>query len=198
MDTEQPRKDSPSPPIDIAAAKRADRRAIQRLRQGQSDGDVEFLNITAMMDMMTILLVFMLVDFTSKTQNVQLSDQLAIPSSATAVKVAESTSVTITKSSLLVDGEPVAAVKRGAVDAADKQGGDTNSLIIRPLLASLQDRAKFYKLLAKTKKQPFEGALTIIADKGTPYRLLTEVLYTAGQEEVGYKLYRLIVLDKPH
>ncbi|MDD5307448.1 MAG: biopolymer transporter ExbD [Deltaproteobacteria bacterium] len=196
MDTEQPKKVPPPPSVDIEAMKRADRRAIMRLRRGHSTDDVEFLNITAMMDMMTILLVFMLVDFTSKTQNVQMSDQLALPSSATAVKVAESVSVTITKSSLLVDGEPVAGVKRGAVDAADKQGGDTNSLIIRPLLASLEGRAKYYKLLAKTKNQPFEGALTIIADKGTPYRLLTEVLYTAGQEEVGYKLYRLIVLEK--
>jgi biopolymer transport protein ExbD len=36
--------------------------------------------------------------------------------------------------------------------------------------------------------------LTIIADKTTPYRLLTEVMYTAGKAE--FQKYRLVVLQK--
>ena len=37
----------------------------------------------------------------------------------------------------------------------------------------------------------FEGEIVLIADHGTPYRLISEVLYTAGQAE--YSKYRLLV-----
>ena len=40
--------------------------------------------------------------------------------------------------------------------------------------------------------QKFEAQLMIVADKTTPYRLLTEVLYSCGQ--AGYANYRLLVL----
>ena len=40
--------------------------------------------------------------------------------------------------------------------------------------------------------QKFDGELTIVADRSTPYRLLTEILYSCGQAE--YANYRLLVL----
>ena len=36
------------------------------------------------------------------------------------------------------------------------------------------------------------GELTIVADRHTPYRLLTEILYSCGQAE--YANYRLLIL----
>jgi biopolymer transport protein ExbD len=174
--------------------RRADRRALWKLRQRIDTDDVNFLNITAMMDMMTILLVFMLISFTTQTSAVTQSDQLSLAASSTAKEVQESVSVTLTKSAILVEGNPVVNVHGGAIDASDKQSGDVNGLVITPLLAALQQRAKLDKRIAQMKSTTFEGAATIIADKGTPYRLLTEVMYTAGEAE--YKKYRLIVLQK--
>ena len=40
--------------------------------------------------------------------------------------------------------------------------------------------------------QKFEAQLMLVADQTTPYRLLTEVLYSCGQ--AGYANYRLLVL----
>jgi hypothetical protein len=39
----------------------------------------------------------------------------------------------------------------------------------------------------------FENELMVVADRTTPYRLLTEVLYSCGQ--AGYSNYRLVVLS---
>jgi biopolymer transport protein ExbD len=179
---------------ELDAIRRADRRALWKLRQKIDSEDVNFLNITAMMDMMTILLVFMLISFTTQTSNITQSKQLSLAASSTAKEIVESVSVTLTKSAILVEGNPVVSVNGGSIDASDKESGDVNGLIITPLLAALQQRAKLDKMIAQTKGTAFEGAATIIADKGTPYRLLTEVMYTAG--EAQYKKYRLIVLQK--
>lgn len=179
---------------ELDAVRRADRRALWKLRHRVDTEDVNFLNITAMMDMMTILLVFMLISFTTQTSNVTQSKELSLAASSTAKEVVESVSVTITTTAILVEGQPVVSVKGGAVDASDKESGDVNGLVITPLFAALQVRAKLDKILAQDKGVPFEGAATIIADRGTPYRLLTEVMYTAGSAE--YRKYRLIVLQK--
>ena len=40
--------------------------------------------------------------------------------------------------------------------------------------------------------QKFEAQLMLVADQTTPYRLLTEVIYSCGQ--AGYANYRLLVL----
>ena len=174
--------------------RRTDKKALQRLRARVDAEDVNFLNITAMMDMMTILLVFMLISFSAESANITQSDQLQLASSNTAKEVVESVSVTLTKSAILVEGNAVADVHDGAIDASDKQSGDVNGLIITPLLNALVARAELDKKIADMKGEVFQGAATIIADKATPYRLLTEVMYTAG--EAQYKKYRLIVLQK--
>ena len=192
MSTE-PKKRPPTT-AELDAMRRADRRALWKLRQRVDTEEVNFLNITAMMDMMTILLVFMLISFTTQTSTITQSDQLSLAASSTAKEVQESVSVTLTKSAILVEGNPVVNVHGGSIDASDKQSGDVNGLVITPLLAALQQRAKLDKRIAQMKNTVFEGAATIVADKGTPYRLLTEVMYTAGEAE--YKKYRLIVLQK--
>jgi len=179
---------------EIDKARRAEKRAIWQLRARIDSDDVSYLNITAMMDMMTILLVFMLADFSAKTSNVTQSDQLVLVASGTAKEVTESVSVTLTKSAILFEGDPVVGVHGGAIDASDKASGDVNGLVITPLLNALVERATLDKRIADLKGTVFEGAATIIADKTTPYRLLTEVMYTAGEAE--YKKYRLIVLQK--
>ena len=175
-------------------ARRADKRALMKLRARIDAEDVNFLNITAMMDMMTILLVFMLIRMSAESSNITQSDQLSLAASSTADKFAESVSVTLTKSSILVEGKPVVGVHGGAIDASDKESGDVNGLVITALKNALIERAVLDKRIAKLKGEQFEGSMTIIADKTTPYRLLSEVMYTGGQAE--YKKHRLVVLQK--
>jgi len=179
---------------EIDKMRRNDKRALMQLRARIDTEEVNFLNITAMMDMMTILLVFMLISFTTQTSSITQSDQLVLAASVTAKEVTESVSVTLTKSAILFEGEPVVGVHGGAIDASDKESGDVNGLVITPLKKALTERATLDKRIAQLQGLPFEGAATIIADKTTPFRLLFEVMYTAGQVE--YKKYRLIVLQK--
>ena len=46
--------------------------------------------------------------------------------------------------------------------------------------------------MARLRGAKFDGLLTVVAHQETPYRLLTEVLYTAGQAE--FQKFRFAVL----
>ncbi len=173
-------------------AKKAFRKMQRRIPEAE---DIGYLNITPMMDMMTILLVFFLKSFSVSVENIQLSDELIVPFSNSHVKPHQAVQVTLTKKSIIVEGDLVAAVKKGSVDSSVKRDG-TSGYLINPLFDSLQKHAVRLKKIEKmTKgKMPFKGELVLVADQEVPYRLISEILYTAGQAEFGK--YRLLVLKK--
>ncbi|MBW2731873.1 MAG: biopolymer transporter ExbD [Deltaproteobacteria bacterium] len=152
---------------------------------------ISHLNITPMMDMMTILLLFFLQNF-SIAGNVQPSEEMMPPKSSSRANHSAAVEVTITKKAILVASKAIAPVKNGEVDSAAKRDGQSGFLI-NPLLDTLQKHATRLKRLEKRKLGKFDGELVLIADHTTPYRLISEVLYTAGQAEFGK--YRLLVLQ---
>jgi len=186
MDTKQKYKSAD-------AARRLERRALWRVRRRIDSSGVNFLNITAMMDMMTILLVFMLKNFSMSSANLAVGEHIGLPLSTTREKVVESVTVTVGRNAIVVEGDPVVAVRRGTIDPSQKKGGETGMLIL-PLLDTLQKHTRRLETIAAIKVEEFQGEATIVADKSTPYRLLTEVLYTAG--EAKYLRYRLVVMQK--
>jgi len=150
------------------------------------------LNIYPMMDMMTILLVFMVMQFAATQAQVVQSAELQIPYSTANVEQSPATTITISATSILVEGRPVLALRNGLVDPSQKQGGG-NGFLITPLLNRMQDQRDALKVLAqRNPSRPFRGEVQIIADKRTPYRTLIEVVYTCGQSE--FKLLRFVVL----
>jgi len=157
--------------------------------------DVNFLNITAMMDMMTIILVFFLKNFSVSTSSVSIGDELRLPGSSTQIAAHQAVAITVTTKGILVEDEAVATVKGGAVDAAIKRDGQ-HGYFITPLYDELAKHATRLKLIEQRSgsRQPFSGEMTVMCDRGTPYRLLSEVLYTAGQAE--FSRYRLVVIQR--
>ncbi len=153
------------------------------------------LNIYPMMDMLTILLVYMMAMFaTSSAAAVQESSELRIPYSTSKVEVDEALGVQISRSGIVVDGKPILELRNGIVDPSLKQGG-SSGFLITPLyktLSEIRDRKK--RTAARFANQPFAGDVQIIADKRTPYRTLSEVIYTLGQTE--FKNLRFVVNKK--
>jgi biopolymer transport protein ExbD len=152
---------------------------------------IKDLNITPMMDMMTIILVFLLKTFSSSTSTITFDQNLQVPKSVTQLKPKEAVSVTITKKIVLVEGDAIAPINNGKVDPAVKRDGE-NGYFITPLVDVLEKHSRKEKKVAELTGQKFEAQLMIVADQTTPYRLLTEVLYSCGQ--AGYANYRLLVL----
>jgi biopolymer transport protein ExbD len=170
------------------AGKKAIRSFARKLAEPEVIKD---LNITPMMDMMTIILVFLLKSFSSSTSTITFDSNLQVPRSTTQLKPKEAISLTVTKKVILVEGDGVAPINQGKVDPAVKRDGE-NGYYITPLVDILEKHARKEKKVAELTGVAWDAQLMVVADQTTPYRLLTEVLYSCGQ--AGYANYRLLVL----
>jgi biopolymer transport protein ExbD len=182
--------------INLREARSIIRKAKRRVVQGES---VSHINLTAMMDMMTILLVFMIqsLSMTASPLNIPVS----LPPSTTDLPEPEaSKTVTIARDSILVEGVPILKVENGDVDASERKEGQFGVEITK-LRTSLSDHHEgLYQLAALSGQEP-RHELTIVADKEIPYKLLYSVMSTAGQASAknhpdgpGFQKYRLIVI----
>ena len=166
-------------------------KSIIRRKIRKREGHVEeSLNIYPMMDMMTILLVFLVMQFANATADIQQSSELMIPFSTSETIHEPAISVVISRSAITVEGDEVLTLRNGQVDPSMKQGGGTGFLI-NPLLDVMQRHRDLRKEIARARNQPFEGHIQIIGDQRTPFRTLTEVIYTVGQAE--FKSLRFVV-----
>jgi biopolymer transport protein ExbD len=168
------------------------KKAVRAFARKLAEPDViKDLNITPMMDMMTIILVFLLKTFTASSAIVPQDQNMALAPSMTRMPMKQAIPVTITKRLVLVEGDAVAPINSGKIDPALKRDGE-NGYYITPLVDTLQKLSNRERKVAEMTNRTFEAELMIIADRNTPYRLLTEILYSCGQ--AGYANYRLLVL----
>jgi biopolymer transport protein ExbD len=173
------------------------RKAIKR---NAHEHEVNFLNITAMLDIMTIILVFLLKTLGESSAAVPQSDDLRLPNSVIKTQPhQEGVVVTVSKTQILVGDEKVMTLPgrestaQTGVGARFKRGGP-NDLYIVPLGSALQAARKTDVAVRKAKGlDPSSSEAIIIADRGTPYRLFIEVLFTLGQSEFGK--YHLMVIQ---
>jgi biopolymer transport protein ExbD len=172
------------------------KKQLQRFRDKVEEEAVEhqmaYLNITPMMDMMTILLVFLLKQFAVQ-QAAASVEGLQLPQSSIEAARPPGVNITVTGSAILVEGDAVTSVRGGAVDPSVKRDG-ANSYYITPLVDVLNKHANRLKKISAMGGTIFDHTATVMVDKNTPYRLLTEVLYSAGQAE--FSNYRLSVVKR--
>jgi biopolymer transport protein ExbD len=183
--------------VSIVTYKAELRKAIRR---NASEPEVNFLNITAMLDIMTIILVFLLKTLGESSAAVPQSDDLRLPASIMKKPTAqEGVLVTISKTQILVGDDKILtlpgreSLAQAGVDARFKRSGP-NDLFIVPLGNALMSARKTDVAVRRAKGlDPSSSEAIVIADKGTPYRLLMEVLFTLGQSEYGK--YHLMVIQ---
>jgi biopolymer transport protein ExbD len=172
------------------------------IRKNAAESEVNFLNIVAMLDMMTIILVFLLKGMASSSASIPQSKDMTLPTSIITTEPAqEGTSVLISKTQILVGEDPHPIVllpgrdslAQSGIDAKYKRNGP-NDLYIVPLANALQSARQTDKLIKQAKGiDASSSEAIVIADNTTPYRLLIEVLFTLGQSE--YAKYHLMVLS---
>jgi biopolymer transport protein ExbD len=183
----------------VVRYKAALRKAI---RKNAKEPEIDFLNITAMLDLMTIILVFLLKSMASSSASIPQSDDLTLPVSVMSSEPSEDGVVVIvSKTQILVGENPEPIVllpsrdqlAQSGVDARYKRSGP-NDLYIVPLanaLTSARETDKRVRAAKGLDTSTSEGI--IVADATTPYRLLIEVLFTLGQSEFGK--YHLMVIS---
>jgi biopolymer transport protein ExbD len=162
-----------------------DHAPMRKKRAPEKEHAVRELNLTAMMDMMTIILVFLLKNYATQPENVTLSEVLQPPKSTTDVKLEAALPITITRDAILVDNKDVVGIAEGKVAGETAGAG----VMIDALKNVLDEQVDRLKVIEEGGGQKFEGKVLVVCDGSTPYALLMRVLYTAGQSDfTQYKL----------
>ncbi|MFP2930142.1 ExbD/TolR family protein [Pyxidicoccus sp. 3LG] len=164
--------------------------ARKKRKEREAAGEIKELNITAMMDMMTILLVFLLKSFASSSAAITASEDVRPPVSSTRATPKDTVAITITPKNIMVGDKEVMRLQNGQLPADKLQGR-----LVLPLDAALKKEVEKLKYIAeRNPAAPFSRELSVIADKKIAYDMLLTVLYTAGQNEL--ENYRFVVLQK--
>jgi biopolymer transport protein ExbD len=195
---EEPPKTFSAPPRQKPASMATYKRELRKETKRRAiEPEINFLNITAMLDMMTIILVFLLKSLSASSASIPQSQDLTMPKSIMTTEASqEGLAVLVSKSHVVVDDTivcPVPADATHGIEGKYKRSGP-NDLYIVPLANALQSwRERDRQIRVAMGKDPSSSEAIIIADSGTPYRLLVEVLFTLGQTE--FAKFHLMVLQ---
>jgi biopolymer transport protein ExbD len=132
------------------------------------------LNLTALMDILSNLLFFLLASYTAQSVEVEGHAGLKLPSSTSQVALNPQITVTVTETAIDVGGIPVAHVGNGLV---------TDPLDSDQKIAPLYERLRAVRVSREAAGRGDLAESTLIlllADKGTDSRTISTVLRSAG------------------
>jgi biopolymer transport protein ExbD len=143
------------------------------------------VNLISMMDILTVLLLFLLKSYVAGGEVMVPPPGITLPNS---------TAESIPQSSLVVaiDNDEILVGSERVITIADAVGAD--GLEIAPLSARLQQMREQQEEIAKLRGEETKLAATIQGDRNIEFRVLRKVMYTLNQN--GYEDIALAVLQK--
>lgn len=132
------------------------------------------LNLTALMDILSNLLFFLLAAYTAQSLEVKQKPDLQLPVSSSQLSLRPTLTIDITRRQIDVAGEPVVAIEGGRIAGAV----DENDIIagLDGKLAQIRAARK----AAGRDEGPEAEVILLLADRDTDSSIITKVLKTAG------------------
>jgi biopolymer transport protein ExbD len=151
------------------------------------------IQITSMVDMFVILLVFLLKSYSTSPVIITPSEGMTLPASTSAKDPVDALKLMVSKSGVYVEDKKIIDLKDGAIDVKDVDPSDTQ--FIRSLYTELDTQASKTRTIAsKNETIEFDGKVLMQADRGLNYETLRKVMYTAMM--AGYSDVKIAVLSK--
>jgi biopolymer transport protein ExbD len=142
--------------------------------------------MTSLVDVLTVLVFFLLKNFSTEGDIITQTKNLELPESSSKMKPEQMLNISISSKHIMVEGTPVALVSE-----EQERGGNE----IPALSKYLDEKRKQTEQIAEYDKNvSFTGKLVIQGDRAIPYWLLQKVLATCGDN--GYSSFSLAVMKK--
>jgi biopolymer transport protein ExbD len=147
------------------------------LSGGKKSGFIE-LNLTAMVDMFTVIVIFLLQSFSGEGE-VSVHKNLVLPDSEAAAPLsARGPIVVVMRGEVLLDGEVIASIE----DETDEPGIPPLTERLREIKAANEKIAKDLEMRDPTHAQkPFDGHLIVQADEETDFKLVRRAIFSANE-----------------
>lgn len=162
--------------------------ALGKIRKNYSkEFDVPKLQITSMMDMFTIILIFLLFCFSNNPQEIHLGKDFRLPESEAQHDYKENIRLVLSQTSLRLEDEVIATLKEGKIVGLDSEHLNQSKLYQQ--LISCREKSE--KLKQDIDKK---GEILFLCDKRLPFKTINNIIKTAAM--AGYSNLQLGVLKK--
>jgi len=149
------------------------------------------LDITSLLDILVIMLVFLLKSYNSTGIVLNVPKDITLPSSNSQDLNTSGVVVQVSPTTIWVDDQVV-------LNKEEPKGRvyDYGGRRIIPLFNELVNKKNLVKRVEKTspEAQKFSGVVNLIVDKTIKYSEVKKILFTAA--EAGYKSYKFVVLGQ--
>ncbi len=134
------------------------------------------IKLTPLVDMFTILLMFLLMSYSTGGQLMYMAKEVIMPESLSREQLESSVEIAVATDRIYVDGQII-------IEPLKNLYSEKN-LLIPDLYSVLKEKSiKYKKMEEQVPLFRFSGKVTIQADRVIPYHLLKKVLYTADRAD---------------
>ena len=170
-----------------------------RKRGARRKREVLDLDITSLLDILVILLVFLLKSYNSSGITFSYPKDIRLPTSESSSPNTFGVIITMSKEKIWIDSKEVVDLEKAAVDPYYRRtvfDRSSKGRMIIPLYNELVEKKKMVKRVEKSAEnaKKFSGIANLIIDKTIKYTEVRKILYTVA--EAGYKKYKFVVLSK--
>lgn len=148
------------------------------------------LMLTSLLDMFTIILIFLIVSFEAEDYDFKLQSGIELPDSTARSVLKPAVDIAITPTALVVDKETVVPLQNGKFAASMYENQE-----IPKLVELLKERYEIVKEVAVDEETGEDNAIIVVqADKSLDYETIYLVLRSSAL--AGFVKYRLAIMKK--
>ncbi len=130
------------------------------------------LNVTPMVDMLTMLVIFLLMTFSATGEILFISKDIVLPQAYNSAELERAPVVAVSAKALAFEGEFV----MNTADINERYFQDWN---LPPLKERLENARKAWK--ADNPDKPFDGQVIIQSDSNVPFSVIKMIMFTCAQ-----------------
>lgn len=170
----------------------AQRQGLARYMDRRSPSSFK-IQITSMVDMFVILLVFLLKTYSTSPVNITPKEGMRLPESSAITDPVDVVKLMVSQDGVFVEDKKVMTLEKGRIPAGQIESNDPSFL--RSLFEALDERAKMAKnISAQNDAFEFDGKVLMQADRELSYDVLQKIMYTSMM--AGYADVKLAVVGK--
>ena len=153
----------------------------------EADGNPARVNLTALMDILSNIIFFLMASFGAQTLELTSASKVALPSSTSELSLRMSISVAVGMDEVFVDDEPVGRLDQGRLLDLDAQR-------FHPRLDETLRRIRAQRLAKNERPKDEDEVVLFIADKRLKYETIDRVMKTCAR--AGFTKFRFAVAKK--
>jgi len=148
----------------------------KKFARGKKGGYAELM-LTSLVDMFTIIVIFLIQNFSANGEVLYMSKDIKLPYAVHGAQLERAPVISVSNDAVTVDGKQVAQTD-------DLSKGDV--LNVPELEDALrEEKRKYDQIHANDPEHPFRGLVNVQCDKKIPFKVIKKVMFACNQSGFG-------------